>query len=248
MGDPQGHLRVRMAVVIFTALAAVMIGVMSLQLKKDYPGPGPFRGGQIALPVLAMELAGSKADLEEVLHTGKPEQKQASDALEMNTKLDCFFIVCYTGALVSLALLFTAGPEGRKLRWIAVMAAVLAGLFDYAENSGIFHAIKEQSRGAERLTDDLARHISYPSLEKWTTLGITLLILAVAVWSSKLAERRGSVDWILGLAFLIGGLLLLLAIQHLPLFPIANIWFGGALVAAAVRAGWTLIRRHDGAH
>jgi hypothetical protein len=245
VGD-QRHRGLQIAVLIFTALATVTFGVMYGELKRDYPGPTSFREGQILSPVLAIELAGTRTDLEKVLHAGEPDEKQASDALKKNTKQDCFFIVCYTGVLVSLALLFTVGPQARQLRWSAVVTAALAGVFDYAEDFGIFRAIAEQSAGPGHLTDDLARHISYPSLEKWTTLGITLLILAPAAWRSQLPGQRSKANLILTICFGVGGLLLLTAIQSVPLFPFANLWFAGTLLLAAVHILLTLVRHRSG--
>jgi hypothetical protein len=246
--NAERHLGLRVAVVLFALVTGVLFGWMFYDLDRHYPHTSSFRAGQIVSPVLALELAGNITDLDDVFHNrkGKEEQEAAVTALERNTNQDCFFILCYTGELVSLALLFTAGQPARNLRWIAVASAVLAGLFDYAENYGIFQAIAAQKLGPGHLTDDLARHISYPSLEKWTTLGITLLILTAAVWSSQLPRQRSKANLILTISFGVGGLLLLTAIQCLPLFPFANLWFGGTLLLAAVHILWTLVRHRNG--
>lgn len=175
-------------------------------------------------------------------------QAMAVRALRLNTLQDCVFIPLYTGLLLSLSLVFTADvrtsvqseTEGKTLqlrqhlaarRWLGRFGAglaVLIAVFDYAENYGILSATT-----ASTISDELARRTSVPSLAKWTSLGLDLLLVAVIIWLSQLPNFRKWVRWLLGAAFAIVGFELVVATQWFPLFQMATPSFAGVAVISA---------------
>ena len=253
------HARLRVALAVLAALATVMFLIMLIGLA-HYPKKTTANGGkkfhcqQIVSPVLALELADKKEDLEEVLQTTNHAKsfadatitenadKNAVCVLRINTQQDCVFIPLYTGVLICLAWLFSYGATG-KLRWLGAVGVVLAlavAVFDYVEDYKMFKALR-----AQQLTDGLAQAISCPSRVKWSLLGATLLFLGTMIAISRFGDLRRGAKWFLAATIGGSGVMLIVALCHLPLFVWANPAFGGALAISAAGLLGPFLRKSD---
>lgn len=183
--------------------------------------------------------------------TTRWNQAAAVSALRTNTWQDCVFIPLYSGLLLCLALLFAADPGNDPLerrqpspairKWlgrIGVALAVATALLDYAENYGILRATT-----ASAITGELAQRISLPSLAKWSSLGVDLVLLGVLIWLTQLANFRGWVRRLLGAGFAITGVGLVVATQRLPLFAVATPSFAGLILISAAGLSGPFFRK-----
>lgn len=224
----------RVSIAILALLAAVMVMIMAWGLGRYQPKPESFHHGKIKSPVLALELARDRNDLIEVLQTTNPAltlswpngcgfeiQRGPVCALRINAVQDCVFIPLYAGFLLCMALLFSKSPRRPWLGLAGAALAVAVALFDYAENRGIFRALRANS-----ITDQTAQAISSPSRAKWTLLGLNLLFIGVVICISRLPDFRAWVRWLLGISYGIVGLMLLAATECLPVFAMAMPLFG----------------------
>lgn len=94
-------------------------------------------------------------------------------------------VPAYVGLLVFLTLRYGPSPQRHPMgrQWLCV-PAVVAGLFDIAENSMTGRALDELMRTS--LTDATVADITFASQLKWTMLGIALLI---AAWRCRSSVR-----------------------------------------------------------
>jgi hypothetical protein len=220
-----------------------MVMIMAWGLGRYQPKPESFHHGQIKSPVLALELASDRNDLIEVLQTTNPAltlswpngcgfeiQRGPVCALRINTFQDCVFIPLYAGFLLCMALLFSKAPRRRWLGLAGAALAVAVAVFDYAENQGIFKALR-----TDVITNQTAQAISTPSRIKWTLLGLNLLFLGVLICISRLTNFRVWVRWLLGISYELVGLMLVVAAKaQLMLFAIATPLFGLLIIVSAV--------------
>ena len=148
-----------------------------------------------ANPVLALELAASGTDIDAINRS-----EGANAFIKKQLSKDSGYIVIYVVFFSCLALLLTelSSDWSKYLSLVAVVCAVLAGVFDFFENRGMSKAVSTRVGEA---TNSLADSIRYPSLAKWA-LFFVFCLLAGVVFS----RLRG---WLLipGLAFLIAALL-----------------------------------------
>jgi hypothetical protein len=184
--------RARLLTGVLAALMAALGAVMSVGLG-NYTFDHAFHH-DIDSPILAVELASTSSELGTVLDppaTDEKAKEQARAVLRTNTYEDCALILLYTSFLWSFRTLFAVRGEGSGTHLRVFAFVIIAtGVSDYMENLGIFGAL-----GARQLTDSLAQHICWPSRCKWSLLGITLLLTAVALFRSgnpiySLATRR----------------------------------------------------------
>jgi len=206
----------------------------------SYPAKQKFHSGEIVSPVLALELARDAADLQEVFQTEHPKEAdairgpeslnayRAVSALERDTVDDCGFIPLYSLFLFSMAVLFTSDTVKRRTRLLAGLLIAAVAVLDYFENVGIFKAINAQT-----VTTELAHAIRYPSLGKWTLLGITLLFLGGIIFVSQVEVFWDWTRKLLGIAFVITGLMLLIGTTCPMWFASANILFSVLLIVSA---------------
>jgi len=166
-------------------------------------------------PVLAVELASNSHELESVLNppsAAEDAKTQSRAALQTNTYEDCLFIVLYSLFLWTFADLF-AGPDkvSTVSRRILAVVIIATALCDYAENLGIFRALR-----ARQITDALAQQVCWPSRCKWLSFGGALLITAILLLRSdreiySLATRR-----LLAIAYAAAGLLIVTGSGYPP--------------------------------
>lgn len=93
-----------------------------------------------------------------------------ADAIRTQQYLDFPFIVCYVSlfVLIALALRDYDVPAARWLSWLAIVAAILAGLFDIGENISILRTLS--------VPNAITSNVRWFSLPKW---GLVFLVLAV---------------------------------------------------------------------
>lgn len=235
-----GYRPLRVAIALLALLATALATIMAKDLER-YPWPELFHDGEIKKPILAVELARDRKDLIEVLRTTNPamalarahgcadkDQRDPVCAVRTNTLQDCFFIPLYSGLLLCLALLFCKMPPRRWLGMAGAALAITVALLDYAENRGIFKALR-----TEEITDQAAQAISNPSRAKWMLLGVTLLFIGLLICISMLPNFRVWVRWLLSASYWIAGLMLLAATARYPLFALATPLFGVLLLISA---------------
>lgn len=125
-------------------------------------------------------------------------------------------VPAYVGSLVFLTLHHGPSPQRHPVwrQWLCV-PAVLAGLFDIAENSMTGRALDELMRTS--LTDATVADITLASQLKWTMLGIALLIVAWRCWSRVRSVRHNTAALLCvlgGLAMTLGAWLTLITVLH----------------------------------
>lgn len=227
------------AVTGVTAVLTALMGIIMLAGMVRYPDKGKFHDNEISSPVLAMELARNRTDLEEVLQTQHPHQAAIKDsdslnayravsALYANTIEDCGFIPLYSLFLLPMILLFTGTSAKNKIRVAARILIGAVAVLDYAENYGIFKTLH-----ASIVTDELAHAIRYPSLGKWALLGVTLLVLGSVMVTSHKDVLSESVRTVLGIGFAITGVLLLMGMLCPMWIGNANLLFSLLIIASA---------------
>lgn len=202
---------IRTSARVRTAILAIMMSSLIAWMGRDlkrYPCEHAFHH-QIDSPVLAIELASTRAEVETVLAPAcasyfeiySDEAQRAAayiearrvthSALLRDTIADCFFIPLYTLFIWSFGSLFAVdNPKPRIFLPRALAIATIAtAISDYAENIGIFRSL------ALGPSDILAQWTSWPSRFKWTMFAVSLLLTFVILLRSQnpmysLATRR----------------------------------------------------------
>jgi len=146
------------------------------------------RGGNQDLPIKSLgtkpiqqiELARNEADLRLILLKGNARQN-VTDARAGNIFDTFLFIPTYTAALLLMALLVARGGvrDQRELFWIMVILVAVIAVTDWSENAGIERTLNHIDSGRGIQADD-ANYISYPSMVKWTVIGLVLFALGIA--------------------------------------------------------------------
>ncbi|HYM78463.1 MAG TPA: hypothetical protein VE377_20995 [Candidatus Dormibacteraeota bacterium] len=208
---PQDQSPMRVVVGVLALLMSIlgfwMLLDVSFRATTKFPCEHDFHHG-IDSPVLAVELASKKEELESAIRPACSEQvnlakraeqdallarlqSQADRSLRRNTIADCFFIPLYTSFLWSFGTLFAIRGNGSRmaLRHLLSVVLIVTAVADYFENCGIFRALRLNPSNA------VAQQISGPSRFKWTALGIALLVVALILLRSgnaiySLATRR----------------------------------------------------------
>ena len=192
------------SVVTVGGIAALLTSLWALvMITLGSYGPAPYTfahrfAHDIDSPVLALELAHDRSDVDAVL---QQESENAADrhaairALRLNTVLDLGFIPLYTVYLLALARL--AGGRGRPIAALFVGAAV----FDYIENLFIFRTLA----GGGPLP-------FVPSLIKWGLLAIGLAVIGAGFLRGGTTLYAYPTRALLGLAHLIAAALIALAV------------------------------------
>lgn len=211
-----------------TAILAIMMSALAAWMGRDlklYPCEHAFHH-QIDSPVLAIELASTRAEVETVLvprcasydeiYSQEAQKaaayvearKAAHSALLRDTIADCFFIPLYTLFIWSFGSLFAVdNPKPRIfLRRTLALATIATAILDYIENIGIFRSL------ALGPSDILAEWTSWPSRFKWAMFAVSLLLTFVILLRSRnpmysLATRR-----LFALGYLTIGMLLAMGV------------------------------------
>jgi len=198
-------------VVLFVISAMLIAPFNKLPYRGNVPLPMKSLGNR---PILQVELARNKEDLEQVLTPGNLE-RNVQDA-RIGNNLDTFlFIPSYTGLLISLGLILARGDD----RWrtllvlVALVAVPLAAICDWLENSGISKVLDKLAAG-KSLVDSDATRVSTPSFIKWTTLAIVLLVYGAAAFR-RLGWRNGALAILAVLGVGLGAEFVFMLIKYL---------------------------------
>jgi hypothetical protein len=183
------------AALLTTLWVVLMLGLLSAG-PAAYTLPHRFPH-DIDSPVLALELASEKSDIDAVLqkNTSDPANtRDAKRALHLDTVLDLVFIAIYTTYLILLARLFGCGGK-----W--VLAAIIgAAIFDYIEDVCIFLTIA--GTGPPPFV---------PSLIKWGLLAVGLALIGKGLLQGGAAVYSFATNTLLGVAHLAAAVLILVA-------------------------------------
>ncbi len=141
-------------------------------------------------------------------------------------------VPAYVALLVFLTLHYGPSPQRHPIwrQWLCV-PAVVAGLFDIAENSMTGRALDELMRTS--LTDATVADITLASQLKWTMLGIALLIVAWRCWSSVRHNTAALLCVLGGLAMILGAWFMLIAALHVG---------GACMLAGLGLLAWIVLR------
>jgi hypothetical protein len=150
------QIRVVGALAIVLVLVSIWMGRMNSEQL-----PGGFKS-----PVLAMELPKSGADIDAI---NRADDGKARAFVLQHLSKDVAFLFSYTLLFTGLGLVLSqlSATSARWIGLIAVVLAVLAGVFDFIENSKMLEAVGTTPGTA---TDALANSIRCWSLTKWSTL------------------------------------------------------------------------------
>jgi hypothetical protein len=139
-----------------------------------------FAGNGVKLDVLALELPAGGNELRGTLYLGKPFSRTVRDVYDKQTNVDDVFLWLYPAQLVLACLYFALTGEAKLSRLLLIaasLAIVLTGWLDQRENS-LIHAILSDS-GSH--FNQLARHVSHASMQKWLCFGGAALLAAAGL-------------------------------------------------------------------
>lgn len=176
------------------AVLMIVWGFIMLRVLQGYPFPHAFHH-DVDSSGLALQVSRDAADIEAVLHRSEPGAARAVSSVRANNLLDLVLIPIYGFFLWSLARVFT-----NRTRLLTLFIAGTA-LFDYVEDWRIFQAL-----------DGANPAIYIPSLTKWGLLGIVLIWIGGILLQSRVGVYSVATKRLLGVAYLISGLLLLISV------------------------------------
>lgn len=182
--------------VLLTGLFALISATISLVMLFGmfaFPFFSPFKH-QIKSPILAVELATDDSELCAVIGTTQPAsatqescsnpQKQANPhnaakaiaLIIADTWEDLLFIPVYALFIYSFAALEVAVSDGKGklLSQMVGVSILLAAIFDYLEDLGIFTSLK-----ADTLDLSVISHTRAVSLAKWSLIGVSLMLVGI---------------------------------------------------------------------
>lgn len=238
------------AVAGLTAALTILMALIMLAGMVGYPAREKFHDN-IQSPVLALELARNKDDLQQVFQTADPKDApgevngadalnayRAVSALKGDTIEDCGFIPLYSSFLFAIIVLFSSDSVKKRLRIGPGLLIVAVAALDYAENLGIFRAI-----AAPAVTDHLAHAIRYPSLAKWALLGVALVVLGGLMMISKVDVFPKGMRKLLGAAFILTGVMLAGGTACPVWIGYANQVFALLVIVSAIGLLWPFFAR-----
>jgi hypothetical protein len=201
--------------IAFFLLALLGMGLIAPHNKLPGRGNAPLPMKSLGkMPILQVELARNRNDLEMVLAPGNLE-RNIQDA-RIGNNLDTFlFIPSYAGLLISLGLILARGDERWRtmLLLVALVAVPLAAVCDWTENSGIAKVLDKLDHHAQ-LQDSDATRTSTPSFIKWTTLAYVLLVYGAAAFRG-LGWKHGALAVLAVLGVGLGAELVFMLIKYL---------------------------------
>lgn len=220
------------AVGVVGLLLVVVAILLTIQIGFQYPASFPKEfHNHINKPILAIEVANTAEQAEEVLRTSCPgvatdvcrtsSQKNSSvpptseqvaaaiSAIRVNTCCDFFFILLYTLFLWGFAMLFAVRTHDLRMPLGIAVACVafLTALCDVMENVGIFRELN-----ATQLTDSLAHFTSAFSRCKWSLLAVALVLTAVILLRSGSPVFSPLLRNLVATGYLLAGVLMLLGV------------------------------------
>jgi hypothetical protein len=189
-------------------------------------------------PVLALELVEKGTHIDQINRAQKKVGDQivtANAFISRQLRKDSGFIILYV-LLFSLLAFALAQLTRAQWKWAALVGiacAVLAGILDFVENSGMRKALAlTQGEG----TDELANMIRYPSLAKWALTFIFLVLIGLIF---ILGRQAGSLHALgFGFLLLLGGLVGLSGVIANLCKPQNYVMFPLALLVQAVGFVW----------
>jgi hypothetical protein len=204
------------------AVLTIVVALVLSRMESRYPYPHVFHH-DVDSPVVALEISHTPDDINAVLHRHYKNKEQvlaAHHAIWLATLWDLFFIPCYAFFLWASARLFTARTQPLILL-IAAMA-----LLDYVENWQIFRAL-----------DGANPAIYVPSLMKWGLFALVLFWTAVVLLRSSGQVYSLETRRLLGIAYLVSGLLIAIAV-------VAGDWIGYSFIELGTQLFSILVLIH----
>src|ERR1044072_1283993 len=127
-------IKVQIRLVGVLAIVLVFVSIWMGQMNsKQLPG-----GYQS--PVLAMELPKSGADIDAI---NKADEGRARAFIVLHLRKDLVFLFSYALLFAALSLVLSqlSAPGARWMGLMAAILAILTGVFDFLENSGMLEAV-----------------------------------------------------------------------------------------------------------
>ena len=235
----QGGIARRALLTGLLALISLTIFLVMLFGMFAFPFCPPFKH-QIKSPILAVELAADESELCAVIGTKQPAsaeqercanpQKQPSPhnaaraiaLITANTWEDLLFIPAYALFVYCLASLAVASSDGKgkTLSRIVGVLILLAAIFDYLEDLGIFTSLK-----ANTLNSSVISHTRAVSLAKWSLIGVSLLLVGIILLRAGDALYGRVLRNVLGWLAIAAGALMLISTLLPGLMLYANSLF-----------------------
>jgi hypothetical protein len=175
-------------VLFWSTLAVIVMALMTgvLEPKRIDYIPHCFKS-----PTLAIELPRGSTDLQ-VLLDGQGSATRL--AFRRQTLADYLFILCYVFLWFRLT---------RRISWVLASVVILAGIADCFENLGILRGVA--SVAPSQAIADATR---YPSLIKWTLLGVAFSSMLYLFWPRDPVRNGWQVlELGIGLCYAWGGVL-----------------------------------------
>jgi hypothetical protein len=206
-------------------VAAVLTIIMALvlwRMESHYPCSHVFHH-DIDSPVVALEISHTPDDINAVLHRNDKDEEQApliEHVIWLATLCDLFFIPCYAFFLWASARLFI-----NRMQPLTILIGAMV-LFDYMENWQIFRAL-----------DGANPAIYIPSLIKWGLFALVLLWTAIVLLRSSEQVYSLETRRLLGIAYLVSGLLIAIAV-------VAGDWIGYSFIELGTHVFSVLVLIH----
>lgn len=242
--ETKRRFRVGIPALLVSVWALVMITVMTQDWLAPYPRPARFNH-DVDGPILAIELAHGKADVERVVppenYEAMPDECRQANlgdqgcepalrrlsrrAIFVNTVLDLVFIPLYVWYLVIFARTLAGNSALAKA---ASVSAILAGAADLVEDALIFSALQTGTTS-----------VYIPSLVKWTTLGIAVILMGRILVGKHPVLYSIATDRLLGVVHLCAGALLIFGVAAGEWIGYSWIQHGAAVFAVTfLITGW----------
>ncbi len=197
--------------------------------------------GNYTNPVLALELVTKGEHIDQINRSEKEvdgKRVTANAFLSTQLRKDSGFIILYVllFSVVALLLMRLTSAPWKGIALSGIICAVVGGILDFVENSGMRKALALTQGGA---TNDLAKIIRYPSLAKWALVFFCLLLIGISfLWGQTrvgvCACGCGVLLFLSGVVGLFGVIFNLYKPQFNPLFP-------GAVGLQALGFSWMAV-------
>jgi hypothetical protein len=206
-----------------------LVGVLSLGLiaytvvmamaVAGFPKQGPRH--EIGPPVLTLELATNGEELSNLLDV---KDYDARGVLRHDTHLDNFYIPTYTAFFLAFIWMIGGGVRApvNKLTAAAFLAAIVAAVADGMENYHIFAALR-----VREITDATALAIRNPSLVKWASLDVMMLLIAILLFQRIREPFSRKVNLAVASLTVAAAAVGFCGLAYRPLIPISTLFSAG---------------------
>jgi hypothetical protein len=164
-----------------TTLLLAMLTVAAFVLLLGRPSfTNASRPPRFGDPMLALEFARDVQDVDWILGDAPSPDREV---MRVKQYVDFGFIACYTGLFLALAALVIRKGGWRQITGMAAgICGIGAGVFDVLENRAILSLLDVPLRAT---TPAMIQAIRGPSTAKWILAGVTVVLLASFVRTSK---------------------------------------------------------------